>query len=78
MFYRYASKITGTDTYESDTLASFADGGRVSGWAADTVSWAVGAGLINGTTSSALSPQGTATRAQVAAMVLRLATYTGQ
>jgi hypothetical protein len=77
MFYRYALKIAGADTAASDTLASFTDKEHVSGWANEAVSWAVGAGLINGTTATTLSPQGTATRAQAAAMVLRLAVFTG-
>ena len=41
--------------------------------AADSMKWAVGAGLINGTTDTTIAPQGTATRAQVAALVMRLA-----
>jgi hypothetical protein len=75
MFYRYADNIAGADNDASDTLAAFTDKGSVSVWAADTVGWAVGTGLINGTTASLLSPQGTATRAQVAVMIQRLANY---
>ena len=33
--------------------------------------WAIGAGIITGTTSTTLTPQGTATRAQIAAILSR-------
>jgi hypothetical protein len=38
--------------------------------------WAGGAGLISGMGDGTVAPQGTATRAQVAAMVMRLIEYT--
>ena len=76
MFYRYSDKIAKADMGVSDTLSAFSDKGEISSWALENMRWAVGAGLINGTSSTTVSPQGTASRAQVAAMLLRLAKYT--
>ena len=67
MLYRYA----GTQP-ASGTLSAFRDGPAVSDWAAEAVGWAVEAGLITGTgDGSALTPQGQATRAQAAVLLMR-------
>jgi hypothetical protein len=76
MFYRYAKNVANADISISNDLSSFTDKDNIASWAADTMQWSVAAGLINGTTATTLTPQGTATRAQVAAMVERLANYT--
>lgn len=39
--------------------------------------WAVGAGIINGTTATTLSPKGSATRGQVAAILYRYCEWIG-
>ena len=54
-------------------LSVYTDAGTVSGFASDAMSWAVGNGLINGTSATILSPKGTATRAQVATILMRFA-----
>lgn len=57
-----------------EQLAGFPDAGSVSSWARTEMAWAVGNGLISGTGSGGvayLSPQGSATRAQVAAILMR-------
>ena len=46
------------------------DANRVSGYAKDAVQWAVGEGIINGSDGKLL-PKGNATRAQVAAILMR-------
>ncbi len=74
MFLRYA-QVTGADTTASASLTAYTDTSAVSSWASDAVRWCVGSGLINGTTATTLSPKGTATRAQVAAMVERFAAH---
>ena len=66
MLYRCA----GSPAVAEDHLNSFADGDSVSGWARDAVNWAVSAGILEGSGGS-LNPQGTATRAQLAAMLMR-------
>lgn len=54
-------------------LSAFPDAQSVSDYAAGAMAWAVGAGVMNGM-DGALNPGGTATRAQIAAMIMR---YTG-
>lgn len=74
MFYRYAAKI-GADMSAENGLGAFTDAGELSAYAVPSMKWAVGAGLINGVTDTTLVPQGTAKRAEAAAMVQRLAEY---
>jgi len=71
MLYRYA-KTLGMDTAVRGSLNSFADSGRTSGWAKDAMTWAVDNGLITGKGSSTLDPGGSATRAEVAAILQRM------
>ena len=59
-------------------LAGFPDAGKVSDYAADAMAWAVEQGLINGISESDgktyLAPQETATRAQIAVILMRYLT----
>lgn len=65
MLYRYA------DAPEAGgTLDAFADADTVSAYAADAMRWAAANGIVNGS-HSRLNPQGNATRAQAAAMLMR-------
>lgn len=52
-------------------LDAFTDAASVSAYAVDAMSWCVEQGIITGTTATTLDPQGTATRAQCAAMLMR-------
>ncbi len=70
MLYRYAA-ASGLDTAASSELTGFADAGDVSGYAAEAMAWAVGAGLIGGTDKGELNPSGSATRAEVATILMR-------
>ena len=72
ILYRYA-KSKGYDMSKTADLSVYTDAGTVSGFASDAMSWAVGNGLINGTSATTLSPKGTATRAQVATILMRFA-----
>ena len=56
-------------------LSVFKDGGSVSSWALQAVSWAVAKGIITGVSADTLSPGGNATRAQVVTMLHRLVNY---
>jgi hypothetical protein len=70
---RYA-KALGLDTDAEGDLGGFVDAKEVSSWADEALSWAVGAGLITGRTNivgAELAPKGTATRAEVAAILER-------
>ncbi len=71
MLYRYAI-FAGMDTDRTDDLAAFADAGDVSGYAREAIAWAVANGIITGTDSGRLNPSGSASRAQVATVVMRL------
>lgn len=70
MLYRYAIYL-GLDTGAAGDLSGFTDRGKISAYAKDAVTWAVGNGIMTGITTTTLSPGGTATRAQVAAMLQR-------
>ena len=69
MLRRYAG-TAGRDVSAQGGLSAFPDGGKVAGWAEDGMAWAVGAKLINGTGAGLLAPQDTATRSQVAQILL--------
>lgn len=51
-------------------LTQFTDADQVSVWAENVVKWAVGADLLHGVGDNRLSPTGTATRAEVAAILM--------
>ncbi len=72
MLYRYAvSKGMVTAPVTAD-LSIYSDAASVSAYAVEAMQWAVGTGLINGM-AGRLNPQGSATRAQVATMLMRFA-----
>ena len=73
ILHRYAEKM-GYDMSASASLAGFRDAGAVASWGTKAMSWAVGAGILNGS-SGALLPNGDATRAEVAAMLHRFASW---
>ena len=52
-------------------LSGYPDASAVSAFAQDAVAWAVDAGLLTGTGAGTLNPQGTATRAELAALLVR-------
>ena len=71
MLHIYA-QVNGYDISQSAELNKFADASSVSGWALNDVKWAVGAGIISGSTKdgkSYLNPKGAATRAECAVML---------
>lgn len=68
--YRYAV-YKGRDVSDQVNLSAFADGGEAASYAVEPLRWAVGAGLINGVAADRLAPGGSATRAQVAAILTR-------
>lgn len=62
----------GCDVSAAAELAGFSDAEAVSSWASDAVKWGIASGLISGTGESRLAPKGTATRAQVAKVLMTL------
>lgn len=69
ILYRYA-KQKGYDVSKSAALIGFSDADKVSGYAAEAMQWAVAEGLLQGSNGK-LNPQGSATRAQVATILMR-------
>lgn len=66
---RYA-KYKGMDTTAGADLSGFSDAGAVASWAEEAMSWANGAGLVTGA-GGRLLPGSSATRAQVAVVLMR-------
>ena len=69
ILYRYA-KQKGYDVSKSAALTAFSDADKVSGYASEAMQWAVAEGLLQGSNGK-LNPQGSATRAQVATILMR-------
>ena len=72
MLWRYAqAKGYDVSIGEDTNILSYTDAFDVAEYAIPAMQWAVGAGIISGTSTDTLSPQGPATRAQVATMLMR-------
>ncbi len=72
ILYRYAQyKKLDTSVGENTNILRFEDASQLSEYAIPAMQWAVGAGVINGTTASTLSPSGDASRAQAANILYR-------
>ena len=72
ILYRYAVyKGYDVSVGEDTNILSYADFADLSEYAIPAMQWACGSGIVNGTSESTLTPQGEATRAQVAAMLMR-------
>lgn len=69
ILYRYA-KQKGYDVSKSAALTAFSDADKVSGYASEAMQWAVAEGLLQGS-NGRLNPQDSATRAQVATILMR-------
>ena len=72
ILYRYAEHKEYDVTAKGD-LTTFADGANTSSWAAEAMEWAVGSGLLSGKDGGKLDPTGTATRAEIATILMRFA-----
>ena len=75
--HRYLLKLDPTNQ-ERGALSAFADSGKVSNFAKESMAWAVGVGIIKGKMigmQQCLAPTSPATRAEVAVMLERFATY---
>lgn len=74
MLHRYARyKGWANDDSPWADFGSYADAAMVSDFARESMSWAVGSGIINGIEGNRLDPLGDATRAQVATVLVRFA-----
>ena len=63
--------VAGRPATNTSALAQFNDRGQVAAYAVNGFSWAVSNKVVSGTSSTTLSPRGTATRAQVAVILVR-------
>ena len=70
-FYRFADFENPDPIEITGDLTGFTDADQVASYATDAMKWAIGEGLISGTTETTLSPKATATRAQVATILMR-------
>lgn len=75
ILYRYAQRM-GYGVAQSADLSRFGDSGTVASWGREAISWAVGAGILNGNNGQLL-PNGDATRAEMSAMLHRFAVWSG-
>ena len=72
ILHRYAQhKGYDVSIGESTNILSYSDFASISEYAISAMQWACGEGIITGVTESTLEPQGTATRAQSAAILMR-------
>ena len=70
VLYRYAESM-GYDVSASVGLSGFPDAGDIQSYATQALSWAVAEGLLQGFEDDTLRPQGNATRAQIATILMR-------
>ena len=70
ILYRYAQLMGYPTTGAADT-STFPDHATVSAYAKDAMAWAVGNGIVTGTSDGRLNPGGTASRAQFAVIMYR-------
>ena len=66
ILFRYAG-----GQVSADDLSGYADGAVVSAWAREAMNWAGAQGLITGKSGGRLDPGGTASRAEVSAILMR-------
>ena len=81
ILYGYTAKYAPAFTGGGTSLGQFPDAGSVANWAYAAMNWAVGNGLISGIESygvTYLAPQGSATRAQASAIIMRYCQLIGQ
>ena len=69
LFFHTYSVKKGYNTDLKGDMTKFADADTIHSWAYDAVEWAVGAGLISGTTETTVSPRSSASRAEVALII---------
>ena len=73
LLYRYAQYFG--HSCIGTSIEGFADAGSVSSYAYNAMCWAYKAGVVTGTTGSRLNPQGTASRAEAAQMIMSFSSF---
>ena len=69
---RYAASL-GKDVSASAALSAYTDASAVPAWASEAMSWAVASGILRGDDTAALKPNASATRAELAQILLNAA-----
>lgn len=70
MIYRYA-KMSGKDINKKANLLNYEDNNKIDDYAKEAFEWAIEEKIITGRTETELAPKGTATRAEVATILMR-------
>jgi len=73
ILFRYAKSYAGEEVslYDGTNILGYTDVLQISRGMTQPFQWAIGAGIVSGASSTTLNPKGTATRAQVAAILSR-------
>ncbi|MDR2665668.1 MAG: S-layer homology domain-containing protein, partial [Oscillospiraceae bacterium] len=71
LLWRFAGEPSVGDAALGVPIPAFTDADSISDWAKAAVAWAVSSGIINGYPDGTVNPGGSATRAEVAAMMGR-------
>lgn len=74
ILYRYAA-YKGYDVSDSASLNQYTDADDVSGYAVESMQWAVAMGLVKGTSATTLAPANHASRAQIATVLMRFCEF---
>ncbi len=77
IFYRFCKEFLELDVSSSQSISAFPDAKSVSSWAKDAMQWGTAVKLISGVASpngTLLQPNGNATRAQIARIILNFVT----
>ena len=72
MMRSYAQSLGYDVSYTGQPVQQFVDSDEIDSWAWDAMSWAVDAGVMGGKGGGYLDPTGTATRAEIAQMLMSL------
>lgn len=70
LLFRYA-QLQKLELAADQSVPDFSDAASVSGWSKEAMDWAVRTGLLSGKNGGILDPQGIATRAEVATILMR-------
>ena len=77
VFFARVAQLNGQTVEAKGDLSNYHDADAVSNYARESMTWAVETGLIQGVTTTTLSPKTTSTRAQIAEVLLRYCTIFG-
>lgn len=77
VFFARFAQLNGQTVEAKGDLSNYHDANAVSNYARESMTWAVETGLIQGVTTTTLSPKATSTRAQIAEVLLRYCTIFG-